>query len=140
MTSKQTTTDSTLALVSVLSCLSGVEKGLTHTVCAYLIPCSACRSQWKTRLHFLILHFFSLLASCLLNHTSHPFLFSLCSPTARLGLYLRAGFQRTAVRSSHISRLQDALSAAEGTSVPCRVQPLSTRGRQRHSHDHGPTH
>jgi len=65
------------------------------------------------------------------------FISSFLSPAAGLGLYFWAGFQRPAMWSSHIARLQDALSL---TVLPYRVWLMSTRRRRTHSHDHRQPH
>lgn len=92
----------------------------------------------------LVIFFLSavcLISCCLKYHWTPSFLFlSLCSLAAWLRLHLWAGFQRAAVWSSHITWLQDALSFTVGTLVPRWVQLLSTRGRQRRSHDHRQMH
>lgn len=92
----------------------------------------------------LVIFFLSavyLISCCLKYHWTPSFLFlSLCSLAAWLRLHLWAGFQRAAVWSSHITWLQDALSFTAGTLVPRWVQLLSTRGRQRRSHDHRQMH
>lgn len=115
-----------------------------HKHSAFVIPCSALWS--KRRSHLLSCYFLSfccvfdqLLSEVSLNTIFFLFL-SLCSLAAWLRLHLWAGFQRAAVRSSHIPRLQDALSFTAGTLVPRWVQLLSTRGRQKRSHDHRQMH
>lgn len=105
-------------------------------------PLPVCRGS---RGCFLLL--FDTNSLCWFNITSKQMFFSLFSLStvlpvliplylARLGLYLRAGFQGTAVWSSHFTWLQDALRLIQEASVPQWVQPLTTRGRQRLSRDH----
>lgn len=119
---------------------------LTQTACAYLTSCLVAGSNWNpdSTLFFFIEVFPQSFPP---NHppymkttslkTTSLFSPPLPNPAAWLGLHFRAGFQRTAVWSGHCPRLQDALSptGGGGTLVPRWVQPLSTRGRQRHSHD-----
>lgn len=117
---------------------------LTQTVWAYLTSCSvANRSKCKIWQHFLLnlfpqfwWHICTVVTSC-----SCLFAFlSLCSPAAWLGLYLRAGFQRTAVWSSHISWLQDALKTWFGGPWCCSKCNPWPPGGDRHSHVHRETH
>lgn len=115
-----------------------------HKHSAFVIPCSALWSKRRSHLVLLVIFFLSavyLISCCLKYHWTPSFLFlSLCSLAAWLRLHLWAGFQRAAVWSSHITWLQDALSFTAGTLVPRWVQLLSTRGRQRRSHDHRQMH
>lgn len=116
-----------------------------HKHSAFVIPCSALWSKRRSHLlsyllfSFFLLCIWSVVVWSITEH--HLFLFlSLCSLAAWLRLHLWAGFQRAAVWSSHITWLQDALSFTAGTLVPRWVQLLSTRGRQRRSHDHRQMH
>lgn len=113
-------------------CLGTTVSSLSSNPC--LLNTMFCSWVELKDLREVSLFLFSVSAKYLL--TPHPSLKTSLSllppswPTARLGFYLWAGFQRPAVWSGHSPRLQDALSSPGGLWRPVESNPWKPEGHR----------